>query len=432
MPNHMIFETEKERWALPNGVRVIAESLPYLSSVSVGVWIHTGSIMESPQEEGLSHFMEHMAFKGTTSRSTLRIAEETDLLGGQLNACTTKDYTCYYNKVISEDLEHALELIGDLVLHPALLAEEMAKERSVICEEIAMDEDDPESHIGELLWRAQYKGTCMEHPILGSPDQINAYNTEDLLRFRAAHYTPDRCVIALCGHYDSAVLHQAVEKTFGSWQGTSPSLSFEPAAPLDAQCVWSERNLEQVHLSLGFPGYAYGDSNNIPMEMLSSILGSSASARLFQRIREELGLAYTVYSYNSPIESTGTFCLYAASSEKYAAQVLDEMEAQLHKLAREGITEQEFTQNQHMLRISFLMGLESPGSRMMSMGHALSILSREYTPASTLQRIENISREEVVELARKLIQHTPSLCVVGKHAEKLAESWNAKVVRAHE
>ena len=432
LANNMIFETEKERWTLPNGVRVIAESLPFISSVSVGVWIHTGSMMENAHEEGLSHFMEHMAFKGTTSRSTLRIAEETDLLGGQLNACTTKDYTCYYNKVISEDLEHTLDLIGDLVLHPALLPEEMTKERSVICEEIAMDEDDPESHIGELLWRAQYKGTCMEHPILGQPDQINSYGPEDLRRFRAAHYTPDRCVIALCGQYDSKVLHEAVDRIFGAWEGTSSAAPVSPIAPMDAQCVWAERNLEQIHLSLGFPGFAYGDNNNIPMEMLSSILGASASARLFQRIREELGLAYTVYSYNSPIESTGTFCLYAAASARSAAKVLDEMESQMRKLAREGITEQEFSQNLHMLRISFLMGLESPGSRMMSLGHALSILSREYTPSTTLKRIESVTREEVVELARELIRHTPSLCVVGKDAEALAANWNTKAVHLHE
>ena len=168
------------------------------------------------------------------------------------------------------------------------------------------------------------------------------------------------------------------------------------------------------------------------MEMLSSILGASASARLFQRIREELGLAYTVYSYNSPIESTGTFCLYAAASARSAAKVLDEMESQMRKLAREGITEQEFTQNLHMLRISFLMGLESPGSRMMSLGHALSILSREYTPSTTLKRIESVTREEVVELARELIRHTPSLCVVGKDAEALAANWNTKAVHLHE
>ena len=417
---------------LSNGLTIATETMPHVESVALGIWVKAGSRNEASNQHGIAHLLEHMAFKGTTSRSTLRIAEETDLLGGQLNACTTKDYTCYYNKVISEDLEHTLDLIGYLVLHPALLPEEMTKERSVICEEIAMDEDDPESHIGELLWRAQYKGTCMEHPILGQPDQINSYGPEDLRRFRAAHYTPDRCVIALCGQYDSKVLHEAVDRIFGAWEGTSSAAPVSPIAPMDAQCVWAERNLEQVHLSLGFPGFAYGDNNNIPMEMLSSILGASASARLFQRIREELGLAYTVYSYNSPIESTGTFCLYAAASARSAAKVLDEMESQMRKLAREGITEQEFSQNLHMLRISFLMGLESPGSRMMSLGHALSILSREYTPSTTLKRIESVTREEVVELARELIRHTPSLCVVGKDAEALATNWNTKAVHLHE
>ncbi|MBQ6527688.1 MAG: insulinase family protein [Clostridia bacterium] len=432
MPNNMIAETQKERWTLPNGLRVIAESLPFISSVSVGIWMHTGSMMEDLHEEGLSHFMEHMAFKGTTQRSTLRIAEETDLLGGQLNACTTKDYTCYYNKVISEDLEHTLDLIGDLVLHPALLHDEMVKERSVICEEIAMDEDDPESYIGEMLWRAQYKGTRMEHPILGLPDQIHSYTPDDLRRFRVSHYTPDRCVIAVCGHYDSSLLHDAIEKIFGSWQGTGSCAELSPVSALDGQCFWDERDLEQVHLSLGFPGYAYGDTHNIPMEMLSSILGASASARLFQRIREELGMAYTVYSYNSPIEATGTFCLYAASSPRYAAQVLDEMESEIRRLAKDGISEQEFLQNRHMLRISFLMGLESPGSRMMSLGHALTILSREYDPASTLQRIESITRDEVVELARELTRHTPTLGVIGKNAESLAKDWCGKAGSAHE
>ncbi len=413
------FNGNRIRFTLSNGVRVLAESRPDASTVSIGVWLHTGSMMESPQEEGLAHFMEHMAFKGTQSRSTLRIAEETDLLGGQLNACTTKDHTCYYNRVISEDLPKALDLIGDLVLYPSLLPEEMIKERSVICEEIAMDEDDPESYIADLLTQYQFADTTMAHPILGKREQINRYTPNDLLRFRASHYLPDRCVIAVCGSFDENVLRSEVDRVFGDWTGKSCLQPVPSLQVRDGQFCTLERDLEQVHILLGYPGYPYGDSHLIPMEILSSIIGASASARLFQRIREELGMAYTVYSYHSPVEGNGTFCLYAAASPDNSADVLREMDHEMKRLASDGVSQEEFEQNRKMLRISFLMGLESSGSRMMSLGQAMTIRGMEYMPENTLKTIEGVTRDEVVELAREICSHKPSLAVIGRHASAL-------------
>ena len=410
-------------WTLDNGLRVIAEPLPFIATVSVGVFVHTGSMMESPDEEGLAHFMEHMAFKGTESRSNLQIALETDLLGGRLNAYTSKDHTCYHNKVISEDLSKTLDLIGDLILHPALYEEEMIKERSVICEEIAMDEDDPESLVAEYMVRAQYAGTPMEHPILGSREQVSAYLPADLMRFRETHYTPDRCVIAVCGAYDEQELRDTIQRVFGAWSGTSALDPLPSLTALDGQKVLLDRDTEQTHLCLGYPGFAYGKKENLTLDLLSAILGSSASARLFQRIREELGMAYTVYSYNAPVEGSGQFCLYAASSPENALNVLKEMDREMKRLARDGITQEELEQSRKMMRIGYLMGLESPGNRMMPMGHSLMLRNTRYSPETALARMEKITCEEIVDLAQSLCTHTPSLTAIGRDVQRLEVAY---------
>ena len=420
--NHSLYLSDHHtRWQLDNGLQVVCEPLPDLATVSVGIWMHTGSMMEHPEEEGLAHFMEHMAFKGTESRSTMRIAEETDLLGGHLNACTTKDYTCYYNKVIAEDLTASLELMGDLLLHPALLKDEMLRECSVICDEIAMDEDDPESFINELLYRAQFRGTCAEHPILGSREQILAYTPDSLRAFRQRHYTPDRCTISVCGQYDETQLREDIQRIFGSWQGKSqpcvPTLT-----PKDGCRVFLDRDLEQMHLCLGYPSFPYGHPDMFAMEMLNSILGASASARLFQRIRESLGLAYTVYSYNAPVEGNGNFCLYAACSPQNSRRVLHEMQLVFQQLAENGISAEEFEQTRKMLRVNFLMGLESPGSRMMSAGHSVCIANTVHTSAEALEKIEGVTVDSVIQLARKLISHEPSIAVTGRDASRWEES----------
>ena len=406
-------------FSLENGLRVIARPLPSFATVSVGVFIHAGSMLEAPGEEGLCHVMEHMAFKGTLTRSTRRIAEETDLLGGRLNACTTKDHTCYYNKVIAEDLGSTLDLIGDMVLRPALDAGEMSRELSVICEEMAMDEDDPESYVGELLTRAQFEGTPMHHPILGTRRQVLGYRPGDLSAFREKLYTPDRCVIAVCGAFDWQELLGHVRRVFGAWHGTGEE---RPVPQLDAQdgkTVLVDRDLEQTHLSLGYPGFAFGDARNYALDMLSAILGSSASARLFQRIREELGMAYTVYSYNSPVQGSGSFCLYAAASPDNSAEVLREMQREIQRLARDGISPEEFEQARRMMRITFLMGLEGPSAHMMPLGANLLLLGSVYDPAASLTRLEAVTRDDVVSLCRGLVSHRPSLAAIGRNASAL-------------
>ncbi len=423
MNQAQILSENRTRWTLPNGLRVVCEPLPHLATVSVGIWIHTGSMMEGPDEEGLAHFMEHMAFKSTLTRSTQRIAEETDLLGGHLNACTTKDYTCYYNKVIAEDLTHTLELMGDLVLNPALPEDEMARERSVICEEIAMEEDDPEGCINELLYQAQFEGTCAWHPILGQKEQILRYTPDSLRKFRAAHYTPDRCVISVCGCYDEGRLRDDIQRIFSAWSGESSSAPVPELQVKDGRKVFVDRDLEQVHLCLGYPGFAFGKKENFTLDMLSAILGTSASARLFQRIREELGLAYTVYSYSTSVEGSGCFALYAAASPENGRRVLDEMQSVFQEMAEKGVTEEEYEQARKMFRVNFLMSHETSGSRMMSMGHSLCVLDQLFTSREILESLESVKRDDILNLARQLVSHKPSLAVLGRHAE----SWKGSI-----
>ena len=408
-----------DQWTLPNGLRIVGERLPYLRSVSIGVWLHVGSMMEQPSENGLSHFLEHMVFKGTTHRTTRQIAEEMDAVGGQLNAFTGKDCTCFYAKVIDEDLELAVDMLADLTCHATLDEGELQKERGVILEEIAMDEDSPEDLVTDLLSATQYGGMSLGMPILGPAAQVEAYTRGDLAAFRAAHYSPRDTVVALCGNYDPAKVKALCEQYFGSWHNELPPLALPPMAPLTGRSAAREKDTEQMHICLGFPGTGYGTGEIYPQAVLNNLLGGSMSSRLFQRIREELGMAYTIYSYPNSYQGSGTFGIYAGVSPKNGALVLEEIRGELKRLLRDGITEKEFRDAKTQLRGGYLLGLESPGSRMQALGRSLLLLEKAAEPGETIARIDAVTMDAVMEAARRTLSAEPCLAVAGRGAEAL-------------
>ena len=410
-----------EQWTLPNGLRVVAEPLPYLRSVSLGIWCHVGSMAETEDENGLSHFIEHMVFKGTQSRSSRMIAEETDIMGGQLNAFTARDCTCFYARVIDEDLPRAVDLLSDLVLHPAMDAAELEKERGVVLEEIAMDEDDPEDLAGELLTRAQYGDTPAGRPIIGTAARVAAYTREDLLAYRQRHYTPANTVVALSGRYDRKRVEELVERFMGAWENAEQPAAIAPQSARLGIRELRGKDTEQLHLCLGYPGYTYGDPRSTALTILSTVYGGAVSSRLFQRIREDLGMAYSVYSYPGAQEGVGNFTVYAGVSPKNGRKVLAEIEKERKKLLRDGLTEKEFTEAKNQLRVGFLMGLESSGSRMNALGRRLLILGRTRSPEEVLQDIDRTTRDDVMAVAAEVLGAQPCLSAVGRGAEKYAE-----------
>ncbi len=412
-------ERMHDEWLLPNGLRVVGERLPYLRSVSIGAWMHVGSMMEEKAESGLSHFLEHMVFKGTEKRTARQIAEEMDAVGGQLNAFTGRDCTCFYAKVIDENLELAVDILSDLVIHATMDETELEKERGVILEEISMDEDSPEDLVHDLLQAAQFGDQTPGQPILGPAEQIAAYTRQDLLNFRAKHYAPKETVLALAGNYDPEKVHAWATKYFGDWQNEIAPVETPDWHVLTGVNSLREKDTEQMHICLGFPGAAYGTDRVYPLAVANNILGGAMSSRLFQRIREDLGLAYSVYSYPNTYKGVGTFGLYAGVSPKNAELVLNEIRAELTKFVEEGITEKEFRDSVTQLRSGYLMGLESPGARMQGLGRSTLLRGKPLSHEATLAAIEAVTMDKVLEVAREVLTQQPCIAIVGKGAEQV-------------
>lgn len=406
-----------DHWTLENGLHVVGERLPYLRSVSIGVWMRVGSMMETPAENGLSHFLEHMVFKGTEKRSTRDIAEEMDAVGGQMNAFTGKDCTCFYAKVIDEDLPLAVDILSDMTLHASLDETEFNKERGVILEEISMEEDSPEDVVHELLSRIQFGDQAAGMPILGPAEQIAAYTRDDLANYRARHYHPENCVVALAGNYDPEQVLALMQQYFGEWKKSGRRQTVPPMQPIPGQKAAREKDTEQLHICLGYPGTFLGSDELYPMSVMNNLLGGAMSSRLFQKIREEMGMAYSIYTYPSTYVGCGTFAVYAGVSPKNGHAVLDETLKQLDLLCRDGVTEKEFREAKNQLRGSYLLGLESPGSRMQSMGRGQLHLDRCMTPEETVAKIEAVTIESVNAVARRIFSNAPCISVVGKQAE---------------
>ncbi len=407
-----------EQFVLNNGLTVLVEPMPYLRSVSIGAWVKAGSMLEAAGENGLSHFMEHMAFKGTQKRTARQIAEEMDCIGGQLNASTSKLCTNYFAKVIDEDLPKAADILADIVCHPALDPEETDKERGVVLEEIAMVEDSPEDVVYDVLAEAVFGSQSLGQTILGPADKIAAYTPDDLRAFRKRHYGPKNAVVALAGNVDAQRARELMEETFGAWEGAAGE-DFPVTTAIDSpRKLFRDKDTEQVHLCVSFRGCEMGSDQVYATAVMNNVLGGGMSSRLFQRIREELGMAYAVYSGPSSYPHCGEYTLYAATSPKNAKTVLAQIDVEIDKLLRDGVTEKEFTMSKAQLKGSFILGLESAYNRMSALGHNQILLNRVISPEETIAALERVSLNDVMDAARRILTGPRAYAVVGRKAEK--------------
>ncbi len=410
-----------QQFTLSNGIPVVCDVIPHLRSVSVGIGVRAGSMLESPQENGLSHYMEHMAFKGTEKRTSREIAQALDSVGGYLNAATSKLNTVYYARVIDEDLPLAVDVLCDLVTSPRMDARDFEKERSVILEEIAMVEDCPEDLIFDVLSEAVFPGQALGQAVLGPRERIEHVTVQDLISFREKHYGPANTVISVAGNFDPAQLTDLLEKHIGSWQGGS-------GCPFPAQTVNPKqtvlcraKNIEQVHLALSYTGVPLGDPRAYDLAILNNIIGSSDSSRLFQRIREELGLVYSVYSAPSAYPGCGEFTLYAACSPQNTPKVIDALKKEMAELRANAPAEKEFLSARAQLRGSFLLSLESAYNRMNAMLADRMLLGRVVTVEETLRGISAVTPESLMALTEEVLSSAPSSAVIGRKAARFEQ-----------
>jgi len=403
---------------LPSGLRVVGERLTHVHSCTVGVWVKVGSINESAAENGLSHFIEHMVFKGTKTRTARQISEEMDMVGGQLNAFTSKECTCYYAKVMDNNLPLAVDILSDLALRPVFDQTELSKERGVVLEEIAMVEDTPDDLVHELLAEAQFDGS-LSRPILGPKEQISAYSREDIISFWKKHYHAENMVVSIAGNYDWQQFLEWIGQYFKDFPNPSAGENEKKPQQFAFRKLSKVKDTEQLHICMGFPGVPAGCDKVYAISIFNNILGGGMSSRLFQRIREELGMAYSIYTYTSGYNSIGSFNLYVGTTPENGETVIREVQEQLRRWKDDPMTEKEFLSAKAQLRSGYVMGLESSSGRMQSIGRSMLLRNELKSPEEILEKIDAVTPEMVLDIAEKILCNEPCAAVVGKNADQI-------------
>jgi predicted Zn-dependent peptidase len=408
------------RTLLPGGLRVVTESMAGVRSASIGVWVGAGSRDESPTMSGASHFLEHLLFKGTPTRSALDISVALDAVGGEFNAFTAKEYTCFHARVLDEDLPVAIDVLGDMITSSNLAPDDVEAEREVILDEIAMHDDDPEDVVNNLYAATSWRSTALGRPIAGTVDSITRLTRTQVARFYRAAYRPENIVIAAAGNLDHATVVRRVRKAFAA-NGFLADRSTRPAPPrrvtrfrkANAGRAFLARPFEQVNVLLGVNALTRTDDRRYALGVLNAAIGGGPSSRLFQEVRERRGLAYSIYSFPNHYADAGTFCVAAGCLPGKLDDVLEVTRAQLADFAEHGITEEELTRGQGQLRGALVLGLEDTASRMSRVAKAELLYDELPSIDEVLTRVHEVTLEEVRTLARALFRQPETLAVVG-------------------
>ncbi|HYL09401.1 MAG TPA: pitrilysin family protein [Candidatus Acidoferrales bacterium] len=401
MPNE---PRDIQKLTLPNGLVVISETMPHVRSVSVGIWMRTGSRRETPGQNGIAHFIEHMVFKGTEHRSAEDIARSIDSIGGMLDAFTAKEMTCFNAKVLDEHLPIAFEIISDLVLRPRFDDQDLGKEKQVVLEEIKMELDNPDYLVHELFTQGFWPDHALGRPILGTPETVRSFNRDSLFSCYRPWYAPDNMVITAAGHLEHGRLVELVEKEFGGMPASGFSRHPDAPSPQAPIRLEKKRDLEQVHICIGVPAYPMAHERRFAAAVLNNILGGGMSSRLFQKIREQQGLAYAVFSELSPYSDTGMLTIYAGTAGETAAKVVDMVAAEFRAIKESPVSEEELRRAKDHLKGSLMLSLESTSSRMSNLARQEMYFTRFYTLDELLVSIEEVTREELQSIAREFFR----------------------------
>lgn len=402
-----------ERLTLPNGVRILTEHVPGVRSASLGIWVGTGSRHEKAGENGAAHFIEHMLFKGTARRTAAQLAEEMDAVGGQVNAFTTKECTCFYARVLDTHLPRAADILCDMFFHSRFDDADVETERGVILEEIGMYEDNPEDLCAERLAGAVFHGTPLARPILGRKATLEKMDGAWLRNYQRTHYGPERIVVALAGSFTQSDVDDLTQR-FAVLEPGPRQPAARPAFYTPGVVV-KKKAIEQNHLTLAFPGLPFADKRRFTLQLLSSILGGGMSSRLFQQVREKKGLCYSIYSYGTCHDDTGYFGVYTALGKETEGQALDTTLTVIRDFTEGGVTQEELDRAREQSKANVLMGLESTQSHMSSLGRGEILQGEVLDEDQIIAAYDAVTREDVRELARELFRfENAALSAVGR------------------
>jgi predicted Zn-dependent peptidase len=416
------------RTVLPGGLRVVTEFLPSVRSVALGIWVGVGSRDEDEAHAGATHYLEHLLFKGTRERTALDISAAMDAVGGELNAFTAKEYTCYYARVLDADLPLAIDVLSDMVANSLIEPKDVDAERNVVLEEIAMNEDDPGDTVHEAFTAQLFGDTPLGRPVLGTVDSINAMSREQIWEHYRQFYSPPHLVVAAAGNLDHDAVVAGVETAFNAALGDAPSAATDPAPPRlrGTGGLWDgygpaagsgvklvSRPIEQANLVLGCEGLARTDDRRFTLGVLNAALGGGMSSRLFQEVREKRGLAYSVYSFASQHADTGLWGIYAGCLPSKADEVLSICFAEVAKVTESGLTDAELERGKGQVRGGIVLGLEDPSSRMTRLGKSELVYPGLEPVDDVLAAIDAVTHDDIRAIASEVLTRPKVLAVVG-------------------
>lgn len=388
---------------LSNGMTVVTEAIDYMNSVSIGIWVKAGSRGETKENVGISHFLEHMNFKGTEKRSAKDLAESLESRGGHLNAYTTKEYTSYYCQVVEEDCDLGLDVLSDLYLHSQFRAKDLEKEKNVVIEEINLYDDSPEDLVIDMLSTQIWREHPLARPILGYEDVVKSFTPEDLFRYREKHYTPQNTVLAIAGKLNHERVIAAAEKYFGDFDGVIENDDVAAPAYYNGKTE-KHKEIMQEHICLGFPAVSIFDADYYPLVLVNEVLGGGASSRLFQSIREEMALSYSVFSFMTAYRDCGILSVYAGTAKGKGNAVVEKCFEEIETIKKEGVSKEDLDKLKGQIGGSMRIGLDSLGSRINRLGRNELYYGRDIPIQEVVDAINKVTNEDMVRVANKYLK----------------------------
>ena len=408
-----------KKHVLENGLSIIGEEKPYVKSISLGVWINAGSRIEDEEISGVSHFIEHMLFKGTKNRTSKQIASEIDNLGGQINAFTSKECTCYYVKLLDSHIDIGIDVLSDMILNSKFNEDDLDKERSVIIEELKMYEDSPEDLAYDLLTENIYKHDPLGMNIIGTEESLKRLNREKLLDYFNKYYVPNNSVIAISGNFNFDEIINKIEEKFKVWKKRDVNVDIKKAE-FKSCFLTKNKDIEQVNLAMSLEAVPLENDKEVyALAVINTVFGGSISSRLFQKIREEKGLVYSIYSSQSLYRKCGELGIFASMSNEHLKEVYESIIEEIKIMKKYYLTDQEIKESKEQLKGSYILGLESTSSRMMSIGRSLLLNNKVESTDDILKSIDNVDRETVKIVIDKIFNLDKlGVCIVGRDVEE--------------
>jgi predicted Zn-dependent peptidase len=387
-----------QKTRLENGIKVVTEKMPHVRSVCIGIWVPTGSRHEAPEKNGISHFVEHMLFKGTDTRTSLDISTAVDSLGGEINAFTSREMTTYYIKVLDEHLDVALDILSDIFLHSLFDKKELEKERQVILEEIRMQEDQPEDHVHDLIQEVVWPNQPLGFPVAGREESVSSINREGIIDFIEKRYSQKGIVISCAGNIEHEACVQAIDQGFRDYTSVPGPSPLKPPTYHSGTRVIN-KDLEQVHLCLSLPGLRQNHPDRYAFYALNTILGTNMSSRLFQEVREKRGMAYSVFSYLSSYIDSGSLTIYTGTGREKIRAVIEVIRNQLDDLSSQPVSDQELSKAKEYMKGGLMLSLESSSSVMSRIAKQTLYFESYQSVDDMVQEIEGVTSEKILELA---------------------------------